>query len=58
VGTKKFYDEDPGNITMDFYWYHNGKFHIFPNEPEGDGYVTIDLPIELKQKLERDSYTH
>jgi hypothetical protein len=49
--TKKFYDEDPGNITMDFYWFHDGKFDIFPNEPADNGYVTIDWPTELKQRL-------
>jgi hypothetical protein len=52
--TKKFYDEDPGNITMDFFWYHDGKFDIFPNEPADNGYVTIDWPTELKQKLGLD----
>ncbi|MEO7990026.1 MAG: hypothetical protein ABI663_10820 [Chryseolinea sp.] len=52
--TKKFYDEDPGNITMDFYWFHHGKFDIFPNEPADNGYVTIDWPTELKQRLGLD----
>ncbi len=49
--TKKFYAEDPGNITMNFYWYHDGKFDLFPKEKAEKGYITIKWPVELKERL-------
>jgi hypothetical protein len=47
-----FYNEDPGCITMNFYWFHDGTFELFPSVPTEDGYTTIKLPPTLLERLE------
>jgi hypothetical protein len=49
--TKKFFDEDPGNITTNFYWYHDGKFELFPKEQVDKEYSMIKWPLALKERL-------
>jgi hypothetical protein len=49
--TKKFFDEDPGNITTNFYWYHDGKFDLFPKEQVDKESPRIKWPLELKERL-------
>ena len=44
---EKFYNEDPGNITTNFYWYYNDKFQIFPNGQDENGFF-VRLPEDLK----------
>ena len=46
---KKFYDEDPGNISLDYYWYYQGQFHLFGKEVQLDQEILITLPTTLKQ---------
>jgi hypothetical protein len=43
---KTFFDEDPGNITTDIFWYYNDKFELV--EVMDDKIV---LPKELKSKI-------
>ena len=45
---EKFYDEDPGNISMDFYWYDNKGFQMFDSIWNDDGTLTISMPEDLK----------
>jgi hypothetical protein len=50
--TQNFFNEDPGSITMNFYWFHDGVFELFPTEPgEEEGYVTIKWPRGLKDRF-------
>lgn len=50
----KFFSEDPGNITTNLYWYYNGKFQKFPETPsEKQGYISINIPIDLQQLLNK-----
>ncbi|WP_289660543.1 hypothetical protein [Flavobacterium panacagri] len=51
---EKFYHEDPGNITLNYYWLHNNKFYLFPSEKVADN-KTIKLPKDLLDLLERNS---
>ncbi len=44
---EQFFNEDPGNITLDFYWYYNGQYEIFEKESNGDGTITIKNPKKL-----------
>ncbi|MFB9075858.1 hypothetical protein ACFFLS_13080 [Flavobacterium procerum] len=46
----KFYNEDPGNITLNYYWYYNDKFEVFPIGQDSDGYF-ISLPENLHKLL-------
>jgi hypothetical protein len=43
---EQFYNEDPGSITTNFYWYFNDKFMIFPIGQDDNG-AYIKLPDEL-----------
>jgi hypothetical protein len=49
----RFFDEDPGNINTNFYWYHDGKFTIIKSVKTSDGYRTLDLPENLVKILKR-----
>ncbi len=51
---EKFYNEDPGSITMDFYWYNNNLFQRFDKIWNDDGSLTISMPIDLKIKMNDD----
>jgi hypothetical protein len=46
---EQFFNEDPGNITLDFYWYYNGQYQIFEKEPNDDGTITINNPKKLTE---------
>lgn len=46
---EKFYHEDPGNISLDFYWFYKGQFDIFKKEYHDNQQVTITLPKKLEQ---------
>jgi len=43
---EKFYNEDPGNVTTNFYWYYDDKIQIFPTEQSENG-ILISLPKDL-----------
>lgn len=43
---EKFYNEDPGNITTNFYWYFNNQFQIFPTK-QSDKELIISMPKDL-----------
>lgn len=43
---ENFYNEDPGNITTNFYWYYNKVIQQFPYYQEG-GSWSIAIPNEL-----------
>lgn len=47
---EQFFNEDPGNITLDFYWYFNGQYEIFEKRPDGNG-ITINNPERLTKLL-------
>jgi len=47
----KFYDEDPGPISVNYYWYYNDKFYKFPISVEQEGFRTYHLPIELDKLI-------
>jgi hypothetical protein len=49
---ENFYNEDPGNISLDFYWYKDNQFEIFPKQPAENNLMTIHLPEKLKSILE------
>ena len=50
---EKFYHEDPGNITLNYYWLYNNEFHVFPTEKvkENSDEITIKLPEKLLDLL-------
>jgi len=50
---EQFFNEDPGNITLDFYWYFNGQYQIFEKEPNDDGTITINNPKKLTELLNK-----
>jgi len=41
------FDEDPGNITLDFFWYFNGQYECFKKETNDDGTMNISKPKNL-----------
>lgn len=43
---QEFYNEDPGSITTNFYWYYNNKIEIFPIEEDENG-AMIKIPYNL-----------
>ena len=43
---EKIYNEDPGNITTNFYWYYDNKMQILPTEQSENG-LLISLPKDL-----------
>ena len=43
---EKFYNEDPGNVTTNFYWNYDDKIQIFPSEQSENG-ILISLPKDL-----------
>lgn len=47
----EFYLKDPGHITNSFYWYHNGAFHRFRYQEEGEEKIVIRLPRALEELL-------
>lgn len=49
----KFYNEEPGNITYNYFWYFDKKFYAFPAIAKED-YITFSLPKPLEQLLKQD----
>lgn len=47
---ENFYNEDPGSITTNFYWYFNDKIEIFPIE-QSEKRLLISLPKDLIKLL-------
>jgi hypothetical protein len=47
----KFYDEDPGQISVNYYWYYNDKFCKFPITIEEKGFRNYHMPLELEKIL-------
>ncbi|CAN5447954.1 hypothetical protein BH10BAC4_BH10BAC4_09210 [soil metagenome] len=47
----KFYDEDPGPITTNYYWYYSRKFTKFQTSKTKDGLINLHLPPELIELL-------
>lgn len=48
----QFFEQDPGNITNNFYWVYQGVIEPFPTQSTGDGYVTVKLPQSLVRLLD------
>jgi hypothetical protein len=48
----QFFEQDPGNITNNFYWVYQGEIESFPTQSTGDGYVTVKLPQSLVRLLD------
>ncbi|MDO9153297.1 MAG: hypothetical protein Q7U47_06265 [Paludibacter sp.] len=46
---EKFYHEDQGNISLDFYWFYQGQFYLFKKEYHDNQQVTINLPDKLER---------
>ncbi len=42
--TNGMFNEGPGSISQDIYWYHQGLFECIPYEISADGVVTISPP--------------
>lgn len=45
------FDEDPGNISLDFFWYFNGQYEYFKKEINDDGTISISTPKNLAKLL-------
>ncbi len=43
----KFYDEDPGQITRNLYWFYENKFELCILTWNEDGSISYDLPLTL-----------
>lgn len=50
---EKFYNEDPGNVTTNFYWYYNDEIQIFPTEQSENG-LFISMPKDLIKLLNKN----
>lgn len=49
---EKLYNEDPGNISQNYYWFYNNKFYLFPTET-GEAGQFIKLPKALSGILKK-----
>ena len=49
---EQFFNEDPGNITLDFYWYFEGQFQLFNKTLNEDGSISISKPKKLNDLLD------
>lgn len=47
----KFYDEDPGQISVNYYWYYNNRFCKFPITIEKEGLRNYHMPLGLEKLL-------
>ena len=52
---ENFFNEDPSNVTLDFYWFFNDFYYVFKKEVNEDGTITIGLPKELKELFDKVS---
>ena len=50
AATENIYRNDEGPITLDFYWYYKGKFHLFESK-ESEQARTITIPYQLIELL-------
>ncbi|MFT3824678.1 MAG: hypothetical protein QM731_12185 [Chitinophagaceae bacterium] len=48
---KQFFEQNPGNITPDIYWYYRGRIQEFIKKPVANGYTSIAMPAALAQLL-------
>ena len=48
---EKFYHEDPGNISRDFYWFYEGEYHLFDKVAKDNETVVIRMPEKLEWLL-------
>lgn len=48
-----FYEEDPGPINANYYWYYNGKFTMFPILIDKNGYTNYFLPKEFLEIIKK-----
>jgi len=48
--TENIYRNDEGPITLDFYWYYKGEFHLFESKESGES-RTITIPYQLIELL-------
>ncbi len=44
---EQIFNEEPSNISLDFYWYYQGKYEVFKKTPNNDGSVNINNPRKL-----------
>jgi len=44
---EEIFNEEPSNISLDFYWYYQGKYEVFEKTPNDDGSVNINSPRKL-----------
>lgn len=51
---EQFYNEDPGNITTNFYWFYNDNIQVFPLGKDRNGNF-IRLPDDLIKLLNNKS---
>lgn len=49
---EQFFNEDPGNITLDFYWYFEGQFQLFNKTLNEDGSISFSKPQKLNDLLD------
>lgn len=48
---EQIFNEEPSNISLDFYWYYQGKYEVFEKLPNDDGSVNINCPRQLVDLL-------
>lgn len=48
----QFFEQDPGNITNNFYWVYQGVIECFPTQSAGEGFVTVKLPPSLVRLID------
>lgn len=48
---EQIFNEEPSNISLDFYWYYQGKYEVFEKMPNDDGSVNINCPRQLVDLL-------
>lgn len=46
---EKFYNEDPNNISTNFYWFDKESMKLFNKTWNDNGTITISMPDELKK---------
>lgn len=48
---KQFFEQNPGNITPDIFWYYRGQIQEFIKKPAANGFTSIAMPAGLVQLL-------
>jgi hypothetical protein len=48
-----FYEEDPGPINANYYWYYDNKFIMFPITVDKEGYTNYFLPKNLNEMIKK-----